>query len=375
MSRIRVLQMIDRPFLGGGQVVLLSLARGLDPARFEVSIAAQGGGPLEAAAREAGIPFRPLPFGRRLKPGLVRAIVRELRADPPDILHTHGGVAGLYGRRAARRAGIKAVVHTIHGIHYLHYRSSAARSAFVLLERACSRHTDAVVLVSEADRQEAGKRRLAAAEKLKLVRNGIDADDLASAPFAARAEEARLRLSLRPPVVGTVARLHRQKGLIHLIRAAPRIFEEHPAARVLIVGGGGLEADLRAEVPRLRLDRRFAILGARPDAREIMSLFDIFVLPSLWEGLPLVLIEAAAMGKPIVATDIGGSGEIVMDGETGLLVPPADSAALAAAINRLLADPVLAARLGENARRTIPPRFTLGRMVDEYSEIYMSLTP
>jgi glycosyltransferase involved in cell wall biosynthesis len=104
-----------------------------------------------------------------------------------------------------------------------------------------------------------------------------------------------------------------------------------------------------------------------------MSLADVFVLPSLWEGLPLVLIEAGSLGRPMVATDIGGTREIVTDGETGLLVPPADPAALAAAVHRLLADPVLAARLGENARRTIPPLFTLERMVREYEGIYSSL--
>ncbi|MCX6561015.1 MAG: glycosyltransferase [Candidatus Aminicenantes bacterium] len=375
MSRRRVLEMIDKPFLGGGQAVLLSLARGLDKARFEVEIGAQGGGPLENAAREAGIPFRPLPFGGKLKRGLVRAIARDLKANPPDILHTHGGVAGLYGRLAARRAGVKAVVHTIHGIHYLHYTNPAARLAFVLLERYCSRRTDAVVLVSQADLDEAGKRRLAPVANLKLVRNGIDLAGTASESFAERVEFARLHLNISGPMIGTVARLHRQKGLIHLLRAVPAIFEAHPAVRVLVAGGGELEPKLRVEVKRLRLDRRFAMLGARPDALELMSLFDIFVLPSLWEGLPLVLIEAASLGKPIVVTDIGGTREIITDGETGLLVPPADPAALAAAINRLLCDPALAARLAANAKSTIPPRFTLDRMVSDYSEIYSSLCP
>jgi glycosyltransferase involved in cell wall biosynthesis len=373
MNRLRVLQMIDKPFIGGGQAVLLSIAQGLDESRFEVEIGAQGGGPLEDAAREAGIPFRPLPFGGKLKRGLVRAIARDLKANPPDILHTHGGVAGLYGRLAARRAGVKAVVHTLHGIHYLHYANPAARLAYVLLERYCSRRTDAVVLVSQADLDEAGRRRLAPAAKLKLVRNGIDLGAIGSESFAERVESIRLHLNVDGPIVGTVARLHRQKGLIHLLRAVPAILEEHPAARVLVAGGGELEPELRAEVKRLRLDRRFAMLGARPDALELMFLFDVFVLPSLWEGLPLVLIEAASLGKPIVATDIGGTREIIADGETGLLVPPADPDALAGAVNRLLSDRALAARLAANAKSTIPPRFTLGRMVREYSEIYSSL--
>lgn len=373
MSRIRVLQMIDKPFLGGGQAVLLSLAKGLDKARFEVEVAAQGGGPLEDAAREAGLPFRPMPFGRRLSPGIIRTIAGELKPNPPDILHTHGGIAGLYGRLAARRAGIKSVVHTIHGIHYLHYRNPAARRAYVLLERICSRRTDAVVLVSKADLEEAARRRLAPVAKLKLVRNGIDLQELSSEAFAARAKTVRMRLGMQPPVVGTVARLHRQKGLIHLMKAVPAILEAHPEARVLIAGGGELEPELRAQVGRLRLDRRFALLGARPDGRELMSLFDIFVLPSLWEGLPLVLIEAAALGRPIVATDIGGSREIISHGGTGLLVPPADPAALAAAVNRLLGDPALAARLGAKAKSLIPHQFTLERMVREYESIYVSL--
>ncbi len=261
MSRIRVLQMIDKPILGGGQAVLLSLAKGLDKTCFEVEVAAQGGGPLEDAARDAGLPFRPLPFGRRMTPGLVRRIARALKPNPPDILHTHGGIAGLYGRLAARRAGIKAVVHTIHGIHYLHYRNPAARRAYVLLERICSRRTDAVVLVSQADLEDAGRRRFAPAAKLKLVRNGIDLAELSSPAFAERASAAGLRLGLEPPIIGTVARLHRQKGIVHLMRAVPAILEAHPEGRIIVVGGGELEPDLRAEVGRLRLDRRFALAG------------------------------------------------------------------------------------------------------------------
>jgi len=370
MNRIRVLQMIDRPFLGGGQAILLSLARGLDRDKFDVSIAAQGGGPLEDEARRLGFLFRTLPFGKKMSRGVVGTITDNLRRDPPDVLHTHGGVAGLYGRLAARRAKIRAVVHTIHGIHYLHYRNPALRLVYAALERYCSRFTDTVVLVSEGDLAKAKKRRLAPDAKLKLVLNGADVSRLETEEFRVKAGEAWSRLNLRPPVIGTVARLHRQKGVIHFVRAAVALRDSHPEAQIVVVGGGGLEAKLRAEAKKLGLDRRFAMLGERSDARELLSLFDVFVLPSLWEGLPLVLIEAAALGKPIVATDIDGNREIVSAGQTGLLVDPGDPAAIASAVNRLLDDPALSARLAACARAEIPPRFGLDRMVRAYEEVY-----
>lgn len=373
MSRIRVLEMIDRSFLGGGQAVLLAVARGLDRDAFEPLICARAGGPLEEEARKSGIPFLPAPFEGKLSRGLTAALAAILTREKPDIVHTHGGVAGLYGRRAARRAGVGAVVHTIHGIHYLHYRNPLVRAAHIRLERRLSRRTDAVVLVSEADLRQAQVRQLAPIDKLTLIRNGVDGEALLGADFQARAAAIRDRFDWKPPVVGTVARLHRQKGIVHLLRAAGEILAANPEAHIVVAGGGPREKSLRREARRLGLDRRFLLLGECPEAREILSLFDIFVLPSLWEGLPLVLIEAAVLGKPIVATDIEANAEIVADGETGLLVPPKDPAALAEAVNCLLSEGELAADLGRRARETIKPRFALEAMVQGHADLYRSL--
>ena len=175
------------------------------------------------------------------------------------------------------------------------------------------------------------------------------------------------------PLIGTIARLHRQKGVVFLLRAAAAMLAGHPEGRVIVVGGGELEDDLRRKARKLDVERRFLLLGERTDALEILSRLDVFVLPSLWEGLPLVLIEAAALGKPIVATSVDGSREIITDGETGLLVPAGDPAALAAAVRRLLGDPDLAVRLGKTARASIPPRFTLEAMIADYADLYLSL--
>jgi len=374
MRKLRVLEMIDKPFLGGGQIHLLSLARGLDKSRFEVMIAAQRGGPLEDAARAEGIGFLPIVIGKKLRRGAVRDLADRLTENGIDILHTHGGVAGLFGRWAARRARTPVIVHTLHGIHYLHYRNPLLKRLYVLQERHFSRRTDAVIFVSEADLRTGKKFRLAPQDRSRLIRNGVDLSGMMKEQrTASRIEKLKAALNLGPPVVGAIARLHRQKGIEFLVAAAKEIHALHPEARIVVVGGGPLEKSLRQRAANLGLGRNFLLLGERGDAREVLSLFDIFVLPSLWEGLPLALIEAAALGKAIVATDIDGVREVVRDGETGLLVPPGDPARLAGAVVRLLEDRRLAAKLGERAIKEIPPLFTLAEMVGKTERLYLEL--
>jgi glycosyltransferase involved in cell wall biosynthesis len=372
MKTLRIMEMIDKPSLGGGQTALLLLAENLDRSRFEVAISSGGDGPLADQARQKGITYIPISLGKRLSLGPLKEIAAVLREHKIDILHTHGGIAGLYGRSAARRARTPAVVHTLHGIHYLHYRNPFLRRLYVLLERRWSRSTDRLILVCQSDFRQARKHRLASEEKMIVILNGTDvrmdvaADDI-----------ARLRGELAwpsgRPVVGTVARLHRQKGVVSLLRAAPKILSAYPEARIAVVGDGPKGGSLRREAQRLNLEDRFLFLGERKDAALVLSLFDIFVLPSLWEGLPFVLVEAAALGKPIVATAVDGVPEMLEDGKTGLLVPPNDASALAGAVIRLLGDRDEARRLGETARRLVPPRFPLRRMIDQTQNLYLDV--
>ena len=374
MRRIRILEMIDRPSLGGGQAALLTLASHLDKERFEALISAGDDGPLADDARQLGLGFLPVPFKKTFSPSIASKIRRILVENEIDILHTHGGVAGLFGRRAARKSKTPVVIHTLHGIHYLHYRNKALRYLHILLERRLSRRTDAVIFVSEADLRAGEQHKLVPGAKRILIKNGIDPARFEETEvFEKTKKELKWKLKLNPPIVGTVARLHRQKGIIDLMRAAGHIHRGSPEAKIVVVGGGPLEETLRMEAQKLDLQRFFVILGERREARELLSLFDVFVLPSLWEGLPLVLLEAAAMGKPIVATDIDGVREVIQDGETGLLVPRANPEKLAEAILRLLRDKDLAHKLGENAKATIPPSFTLAKMVGETEQLYLRL--
>lgn len=372
IEKIKIVEMIDRPSLGGGQTALLLLAAHLDRQRFEVFISSAGEGPLEEEARKLGLPHLRVSLGKKLNRGAVEEIAGLLREHRISILHTHGGIAGLFGRLAARRAQTPVVVHTLHGIHYLHYRNPLLRKFYILLERRFSRFTDGLVFVSQADFQKAKKHRLAAGDKMFVILNGIDPRAGLSGE---EIREKRLALGWPPdgPLVGTVARLHRQKGIPTLLKAAPRLFAAAPGARVAVVGEGPLGRKLRKKVRRQGLEEKFLFLGERKDATELLSLFDVFVLPSLWEGLPFVLIEAASLRKPIVATAVDGITEVVENGKTGLLIPPENPQALADAVIDLLLDRQLASRLADNAKSIIPSRFPLRRMIEQTQNLYLDL--
>jgi len=239
MRKIRILEMIDKPFLGGGQVHLLTLVKNLDKSRFEIFVAAKSGKPLEDEVRSAGFPFLPVSLGKKINLRTARDIAAILEENAIDILHTHGGVAGVFGRSAAGKAGTPIVVHTLHGIHYLHYRNPFLKYLYVLQERHFSRRSDAVIFVSEADLAAGKKFRLAPEETSRLVRNGVDIGGAGEAGIGARKrKELAAALKLSPPVIGTVARLHRQKGVAYLLAAAELVRRRHPEARFVVVGGG-----------------------------------------------------------------------------------------------------------------------------------------
>jgi glycosyltransferase involved in cell wall biosynthesis len=373
VKKIKVLEMIDQSFLGGGQINLLTLARFLDRETFEVSVCSRGEGPLVDALGEEGIPHFPVAFSKRLQKGIVKDIVSLLNTHHFDILHTHGGVAGLFGRWSAHRCDRPPrVVHTLHGIHYLHYRNFLLKYLYVYLERFFSRFSDAVIFVSDADRERGRRFNLVPEDKIVLIKNGIDFEAFVSGTsFEEGGDEFGFDSS--GPVVGTVARLHRQKGLPYLFQAVKKIQESIPEAVVWIIGGGSLLPKLQRLGKKLDLKETVHLLGERKDVAKLLFRFDIFVLPSLWEGLPYSLLEAAALAKPVVVTDIDGVREIVKHGENGLLVPAKDSERLAQAVVRLLQEREYAATLGQNLKDTIQKEFSLSRMLQKTQALYSKL--
>ncbi len=370
MAPVSVMEMIDRPFLGGGQMTVLALAKNLDREKFRVCVCSGEGGPLIDEVKRAGILHVAASFSHPLGGRNLERMASLLRSNEIEILHTHGGVAGFYGRRAARKAKTPVVVHTLHGIHYLHYRNPFLVRAFKILERRFSRLTDAIVVVSEADRRAVLRNRLAPPGKIILIRNGIDLSRFAP---VREPEQKRRELGLEDvsAVIGTVARLHRQKGLQFFLPAVRLVRDKFAGVTALIAGGGELRTRLERQSRRLGLEGTVIFLGERNDISDLLSISDVFVLPSLWEGLPYAIVEAAALAKPIVATDIDGVREVIRDGETGCLVPPGDSSRLAEAILGLLSDKEKAMRLGTKAQEQIPSQFAISRMIFETQSLYL----
>jgi len=370
MRKIKVLEVIDRTFLGGGQKNLLSLAENLDRNRFDISVCSNPEGPLVDEAKRKNIPYFPVSMSKCLRREPIKDIEELLTKHGFDIIHTHGGVAGFYGRWAARKHKDLAVVHTLHGVHYLYYRNVFLKYAYICLERFFSRFTHAVIFVSRADREKGEKLRLASREKIKLIENGIDFSLFERTGM----KESAVGEVRKQPVIGTVARLHRQKNIPLLLRAGAGIRKHCPGVKIFVVGGGPLRQKLERLSMRLGTDDMVCFLGEREDVLELMSGFDIFVLPSLWEGLPYVLMEAAALEKPVIGTDVDGIKEIIENEKTGILVSPDNPDELAGAVLKLLNDKALAEKFGSDLHRSLRERYSISLMIDKIQNLYGELS-
>ena len=208
------------------------------------------------------------------------------------------------------------------------------------------------------------------ARKLATIYNGVEVEQ-----FTRGQKTALRKLGLPPgePVILTVARLDRQKGLSYLIEAAREVVRQFPSAQFLIAGIGPLEHKLLRHIRQRKLQEHVHLVGFRDDIPDLLAAADLFALPSLWEGLANVLLEAMAARKPVVATDVEGCAEVVVDGETGILVPPGNSHALAQAILALLSNPGRACTMGKRARELVNQHFTLSSMVGQHEKLYRDL--
>lgn len=345
---LRVLWATDRigygSHLHGPGRRLLSIMPHVDPAAVRISacVLRAEDAELSRLFETKGISLRHL--GRhRLDPRTIASLVRIIREEAIDLLHLTGYGASNFGRIAAALMGIPAIVHVTD--HYYPWYQHVA-------DRLLGRWTAAVITVSNSvARNSPMFRDGRLGSRVTVIQNAIDLEEFAPAP-AEVSRRMRSALGIRPDqlVVGYVGRLHEEKGLLHLVAGAPAILRAMPDTCFLLVGDGPQRDELRALVGRLGLERNFILEGFRADVAAVLSMLDVVVLPSLTEGFPNVALEAMAVGRAIVASRVEGIQEIVVDDETGLLVPPADPEALAASIVRLLEQPTERARLAKGAR-------------------------
>lgn len=363
--KLRLLQITHDLDLGGLQQVVYTLCRNIDREQFDVQVLCLRARGLFAADVESlGIPVHLL----EQVPGGVDylacfKVARLLRTLKIDVIHTHNTQPFVDGTLGALLARVRTVVHTDHA------RSFPDKVRYMVAEWAMSKFAYRVVGCSEHTSRQLIEYEKISRRKITTIVNGIDGTRFEISIDAA-AKRRELGLPAEGPVIGLAVRLSDQKGITYLLRAMPAVLARHPSVTLLIAGEGELKDELQCEADSLGLGGHVVFCGARKDIPQILKLLELYILPSKWEGLPMVVLEAMAAGCPVVATNVGGTSSAVIDGKTGLLVPPEDPVALASAIDRLLASPALCREYAANSRTLFLERFTGEAMTRRYERLY-----
>lgn len=363
MKRIKVLYVITALGIGGAEKLLLSIIQKLDLKTFvPVVISLYNDCTLYKDFKKTGARIFCLNYSKKYSPFIILKLLRIMRFEKPDIVHTHLPHATIWGRIAARLSGIKTVFSTEHNLSVWKRK----RFFFYLLYKVTCKWNFKIIAVSKAIKKKIAKEFSVPEQKIVVVYNGIDTieyDDSIKCP-----EDL---IKLTRPIIGTVGRLHKIKGHSYLVKAFSKVVQQYPTAHLLIVGDGDQRQNLEKQIIELELNNSVHLLGSRSDVRAILQLIDIFVFPSLEEGLGIALIEACAAGKPYVATNVGGIPEIIKDGENGFLVSPSDSVALGEKIIQLLKDKEQYKKLASYNQQVIKRKFNIHDKVKTLEQLYL----
>ena len=332
-------------------------------------------------AKKQGIEIIDVPsLVRRISPindvrGLV-ALFRHIRRIEPHIVHTHTSKAGLLGRLAAWMARVPIVIHTPHGhVFYGHFGKSLSRM-FLHMEKLLGRITHHQIALTPEEGKDYVNLGVAKANNISVIHSGVELNCFKRSKTESNPGRNDLAIPPDSLVVGYVGWLIPIKGVTHLVNAMAKVVQRHPNSLLVLVGKGDEkgeeEVKLSKQVENLGIADNVRFLGWRPDVNEIMGCFDIFVLPSLNEGMGRVLVEAMSAGLPIVASRVGGIPDLVKHGKNGLLVPPANAGALEQAISDLLSDKSRRKHLGETGKKMCRP-YSVEAMVDKIDNLYSRL--
>ena len=366
-GRINVLELLPTSTPGGGPKQVYDLVRELPRSEFDVVVGAPRDGIFFERFQALGLRVVEFPPSRLSLRHLLLAI-RLIRQLDIAIVHTHGKGPGLYGRLAAWWTGTPAV-HTFHGIHYSHY-SPIGRWLYLALERRLSRLSRTIINVSASQSVEGLGLRLFTAEQSAVVVNGIAPEEISRAISESPVRRDSLGLTADAVVLGSVSRFDPIKRHEVLLAAVRRLAGRLPRVTLLLVGAGAEEDRIRRLTLEMGLQARVIFTGFLENPARVYPVLDLYVSASEKEGLPLSLVEAMCAGLAVVATDVPGHRDVVIHGETGLLVPPDDSAALADAIRSLMSDPVRRRAMGEAGRQRALEEFGIRLMVDATAAIF-----
>lgn len=364
-QKIRLMQITHDLAIGGLQQVVVNLCRHIDKERFDVSVLClRELGEFAPEVEAMGIPVFLLPQKEGTDYFSFVKVGRLLRREKIEVIHTHNTQPFVDGMVGALMAGVKRRIHTDHA------RAFPDKWRYMAAEWAVSHVAHKVVGVSDHTVSNLRRYEKISPAKLATIVNGISGETYA-VPVDRRAKARELGLDFDGPVLGFVARLEEEKGGIFLIRAMPEIAARLPGAVLVVAGQGSRQGALEEEARSLGMTDRIRFIGPRMDVPELLGLFDLCVLPSLREGLPMVIPEAMAAGCPLLATRVGGVPSVITHGENGSLVPPADPGALAAEAADLLEDEARLAAYREAGRQVFWERFSAETMAARYEALYL----
>lgn len=367
IGRVTRILHVVRPSGGGAFGHVKVLSREQRRLGYEVAVC----GPHGEVADALDVPLFEVAMDRAIHPRsdgrAIREVGRVYREFRPDLIHAHGSKGGVFARLARAALPGPPLIHTPHQYAFVNYFSSGGQQrAYRVIERSLVPLTSLVLCVCEEEARLAAS--IGAARKARVVHNGVEP----LVPTAPPEDLAEVVASADPLVVA-VAELHERKGLATLIESIALLRERHPGIRAIVAG----EGEERQRLERLRrdlgLEEQVLLPGYVAPVAGLLTAADVFVNPAWAEAFPYAVLEAMSLAKPCVVTDVGGTAEAVIDGESGLVVPPRDAPLLAAGIERLLSDRSLAARCGEAARERLLQRFTREQMVEGTLAVYGEL--
>ena len=369
MKKIKLLRIVSNLGIGGVQKRMVSLLPKLDKERYSIIVCSFKPGELQNCLEQSEIPVRIVSRRFKFDPVCIYRLRSIMKKENIDIVHTHCHKPNTTGRLAAKLAGVPVIITNEHNV------DSWKSNWQLTLDRWLAAYSDRIIAVSEAVRNFYVENANISTDKFEVIYNGVDLDFWQNNIFSQETiaeKRAKLGLLQDDKVIVNIGRLHPQKGHEYLLRAARKIIPRMKNLKFLIVGDGSMKDSLELLSERLGIKKNVVFTGKRDDIKDILCFSDISVLSSIREGFSNVILESMACGKPVIATDVGGNNEIVIDGKNGFIVPSRDEDTLADKILALAGNEELTERMGLAARETVK-KFSLKRMVDKTEQLYEKL--
>ncbi|MDD5454220.1 MAG: glycosyltransferase [Candidatus Ratteibacteria bacterium] len=364
----RIVYLITELDVGGAENSLYQLVTHLNPQKFSpVVCSLDGKGKIAEKLRDRGIEVACLGAKSKFDITVFLKLIKFLKRQRPQILHTYLFHANFLGRIAGWICNVPIIISSVRVME-------KEKAHHLYLDMFTQWMVDKEICVSKEVEKFMIKSAHISPSKLTTIYNGINTSDFLSLNDEGKnKKKGELSISGFNPVIGTIARLTTQKGIRYLLEAFRIILKDFPNCCLLIVGQGPRERELKTLSGELGISSNVKFLGFREDAAEIIDLMDVFVLPSLWEGMPNVVLEAYALGKPVVATGVGGTREIIKDGETGFLISSCDWKHLAQYVKLLIENPQMRGEFGARGREFVNNNFSLDKMIKDTETLYEEL--